>query len=219
MRQMNLTNVALLSLLMSCSIFGHRRIENGITKSRFLTDGAICYKIFVGKDFAKDSGEAICTDRYPQVSGNDKVILIHRHWQPKLIELEKLKSFESFMSSFKDDPNAIAAYGFNFFEQRKLIDHKKYKKLWSKNCPENGLSCRLLAYLQKAEGDQSNFFNLMEKGCADYDIISCFNILMRKTDITKTEEKKLKKHIKPACLKVKDNDAYHDVCGELLLDI
>ncbi|HXH75052.1 MAG TPA: hypothetical protein VNJ08_08810 [Bacteriovoracaceae bacterium] len=212
---MNYLMIMLLCLLVGCSLLGGKSSEQGLTKERFLAENGICYKVFTGKDFQQDSGEIICSDKYPRISEGDKVLLLRSPWQKTTIELEKLKTFEIFMASLNDQ-RAIDYYSFIYFNQRGLIDHKKYNKQWSESCPMDGLSCRLLGYLQKVQGDQSQFFPLMEKGCADYDIISCFNILMRKESLTASDKVKIKKHMKSTCLKVKDSDFYHDFCGELL---
>lgn len=97
-----------------------------------------------------------------------------------------------------------------------MISHDKYREEWSSACLKDGLYCRLLAYLEKRENNESHFFKLMDKGCRDKDIISCFNIVMRKKDLKEFQRFEIKKNIKNSCIKVKDTDSYHDFCAELL---
>jgi hypothetical protein len=208
--------ILLLQLLISSCAFGpSKRAIEGRTDKRSVQKNGICYQVMIGVDFEINSGKVVCSDNYPRVTKGDRVSMTIISNGETSIELDKLKSFETFLSSL-EDKRSIDYYSFIYFDEKKMINHAKYREAWSASCPSEGLSCRLLAYLEKTEKNESRFFDLMEKGCKDKDIISCFNIVVRKKNLKKSQKALIQKSIKEPCMKVKDTDDYHDFCGELL---
>ncbi len=205
----------MLIVLASCSTYSKKSVIQGITDNRSIQANGICYQVMIGEEFKTYSERTICSDKYPDISKGDRVLISLDSNDQVHVELEKLKSFETFFSSMADK-RSINYYAFVYFDEKKMINHDKYRKEWSSSCLTDGLYCRLLAYLEKSENNESQFFKLMDQGCKDKDIISCFNIIMRKEDLKDSQKLQIKKGIKKSCLKVKDTDSYHDFCGELL---
>jgi len=207
--------LSFLLLFSSCALQPSKRVIEGKTANRSVQTNGICYQVMIGIDFGINSERVVCSDKYPRLTKGDRVLMTILSNGETIIELEKLKSFETFLASL-EDKRVIDYHSFIYFDEKKMINHARYREVWSSKCPSDGLACRLLAYLEKTEKNESRFFELMEQGCSGKDIISCFNIFVRKKDLKKSQKVLIQKGIKEPCAKVKDTDEYHDFCGELL---
>jgi len=205
----------IIAITVSCARLPERTLK-GETKNRFLGHTSICYELFIKENgIFKKYDATLCSNQYPEVSEGDGVSVEEFSDGKREITLDKLKTFEDFFASLKD-PKALNYYSFLYFNDRNLIEREKYRLEWTKLCQSNGFYCRLLAYLEKSEGNEKNFFPNMERGCQDKDILSCFNIIARREDLSNTAKIKIKRDIRSECLKVKNTDYYQDFCGVLL---